>query len=321
MTIDRRQLLALALAGPLTPLSARAQTDDKPLRIVVPFPPGSPVDIGARLFADAMAQVTKRATVVENKPGAGSVIGSSEVHRAKPDGTTVLFTSGAHTTSAVLLRKLPYDSLTGFTPISLVTQSEGFGLIVNASSDFRSLSQLVAAAKAQPGRYTFGTGGVGSTLHLFGSLFAKVTGIELNHVPFKGQPTTDLVGGHIDMIFAMPTPLMPHLQAGRLRVLAVSGVARNPRLPDVPTFKEAGINTHDVPAWAGIFGPPGMAPALVDAMHKSIVQAVNHPAFREKTIEFGGQVVGSSPAEFRAYVASEIARYKRILPPLEIQLD
>ena len=322
MTIDRRQLLAAALAGPLNPFVASAQPHDHPLKVIVPYSPGSPVNAAGRLFADALTQVTRRPSAVENKTGAGSVIGSLEVHRAKPDGATILCTSGAHTTNAVLMRKLPYDSLTGFTPISLLTSSEGFALLVQGGSNFRTLSQWLAAAKkAPPGQYSFGTGGIGGTLHLFGSLFARAAGVELTHVPFRGQPTTEMIGGQIDLMFALPTPLLPHIQSGKLRVLAVSGKERNPRLPDVPTFKEFGINTHEVPAWVGLFGPPGMAPAMVDAMHRDIVKAVYQPAFRDNIIESGGQVVASPPAAFRDFVASEIARYKRILPPLKIQLD
>lgn len=321
MTIDRRRLLALSLAGLSMPAIRKAHASEQALRMIVPYGSGSPSDVMARLLAPAIMQATGRSVIVDNKPGAASVIGSSEVNRAKPDGSTVLYTSGGHTTNAALLRKLPYDSVTGFTPITLLTRSEGFGLVVNASSGFQTLAQFVEAAKAKPGIYTYGTSGTGGTPHLFGALFARTAGVDLIHVPFKWQPVNELLGGFIDVIFAVPTTVLPHIESGKLRMLALGAGKRSRRLPQVPTFKELRIDAPEVPAWSGIFGPPGMPADVVDAVYKDVVKASNQPSFREKMREFDSEIVTMPPAEFRAYVMSEITRYKRVLPPLGIQID
>jgi tripartite-type tricarboxylate transporter receptor subunit TctC len=321
MKLDRRHLLALSLAGPLVHLSARAQSSDQVLNLIVPFSPGSSSDILARIFADAMTRATGRSVIVDNKPGAASVIGSLALTRAKPDGATVLFTSGGHITNAALLRKLPYNSVSDFTPITQLLQADGFALVVNATSEFQTLPQLVAAAKANPARYSYGSSGTGGTPHLFGALFAKAEGIDLLHVPFKGQPVTELLGGTVNMIFAPPNLLLPYIQSGKLRVLAVTASKRNPKFPAVPTFRELGIAMQDVPAWSGIFGPRGMSAGVVDALYKDILKTVADPSYREKMLELGAEVVAMPPAEFRVLVVSEIDRFKRILPPLGIQMD
>lgn len=320
MGATRRATLAGALAGLASPLVAPAFAQDGSLRIVVPFNAGSGTDNTMRVFAEAFRQVTGRTVMVDNKPGGGTSIGTLEVSRAKPDGATVLYTTGGHTTNAVLMRRLPYDPVEGFTAITLLTRSQGFGLIVAGDSRFKTMDQYLAAARAEPGKITYGSSGIGNTTHVVGELFCRSARIELTHVPYKGTPLNDALAGTIDSFFVSPSLIMQYLQAGKLRALGISSARRLPLLPDTPTFGEYGI-AADIPAWSGFWGPPKLPPAIVDSLYQSILKAAREKSFETFTHDNGGEIVGVPPAEFRAYVASEIERYKNLLPPLGIQVD
>lgn len=318
MPLGRRTALTLVAAGAVSPISAFAQ--DTALRIVVPFGAGSGTDNTARVFAEAMRQATGRSVMVDDKPGGGTTIGSLEVSRAKPDGSTVLYTTGGHTTNAVLNRKLPYDPVAGFTAITMLTRSQGFALIVAGDSRFKTIDDYVATARAEPGKITYGSSGIGNTTHVVGELFCRSAGIQLTHVPYKSTPIPDAISGTIDSFFVSPSLVMPHLQAGKLRALGISSAKRAPQLPDTPTFGERGIEA-DIPAWSGFWGPPKLPPAIVESLYQSIMVAARQKSFETYTRDNGGEIVGMPPVEFAAYVASEIERYGRVLPPLGIQVD
>ncbi|MFO1162190.1 MAG: tripartite tricarboxylate transporter substrate binding protein [Reyranellaceae bacterium] len=317
MRATRRGALKGALASSL---AAPALAQEGSLRIVVPFAAGSGTDNAMRVFAEAFRQATGRTVIVDDKPGGGTSIGSLEVSRAKPDGATVLYTTGGHTTNAVLMRRLPYDPVEGFTAITLLTRSQGFGLIVSGDSRFKTMDQFLAAARDQPGKITYGSSGIGNTTHVVGELFCRSARIELTHVPYKGTPLNDALAGTIDCFFVSPSLIMQYLQAGKLRALGVSSAQRIPLLPDTPTFGEFGIEA-DIPAWSGFWGPPKLPPAIVDQLYQSILKAAREKSFETYTRDNGGEIVGLPPARFHAYVASEIERYKKVLPPLGIQMD
>jgi len=290
------------------------------LRIVVPFGAGSGTDNTMRVFAEAFRTATGRTAIIDNRPGGGTTIGSLEVSRAKPDGGTVLYTTGGHTTNAVLMRKLPYDPIEGFTPITLLTRSQGFGLIVSANSRFKTLDEFLTAARGEPGKITYGSSGIGNTTHVVGELFCRSAKVQLTHVPYKTTPINDAMAGTIDSFFVSPSLVMQYLQTGRLRMLGISSAKRMPQAPDVPTFGEYGIEA-DIPGWSGFWGPPKLPPPLVDQLYGSLLKAAHEKAFETFTRDNGGEIVGLPPAEFAAYVASEIERYKKVLPPLDIQVD
>lgn len=316
--LSRRRALQGALAGLAAPVGAFAQ--DGGLRIVVPFAAGSGTDNTARIFAEAVRQATGRTVIIDDKPGGGTTIGTLEVSRARPDGLTVLYTTGGHTTNAVLMRKLPYDPIEGFTPIMLLTRSQGFALVVGGESRFKTLQAFLAAARAEPGKLTYGSSGIGNTTHVVGELFCRSARVELTHVPYKATPIADAMTGTIDCFFVSPSLVMQYLQAGKLRALGVSSAGRLPLLPDVPTFAEFGIEA-DVPGWSGFWGPPRMLPAIVDSLFQVLSKGAHATSFEAYARDNGSEVVCLPPAEFKAYVASEIERYRRVLPPLGIQMD
>ena len=232
----------------------------------------------------------------------------------------MLYTTGGHTTNAVLMRKLPYDPIEGFTPITLLTRSQGFGLMVSGNSRFKTMDEYLAAARAEPGKITYGSSGIGNTTHVVGELFCRSAKVQLIHVPYKSTPINDAMAGTIDSFFVSPSLIMPHLQAGKLRMLGFSSAMRMPQLPDVPTFGEYGIDA-DIPGWSGFWGPPKLPPAIVESLYQSIMKAAREKSFETFTRDNGAEIVGLPPAKFAAYVASEIERYKKVLPPLGIQVD
>ena len=318
MTVTRRRAMRWGVAALTAPAVAFAEEGS--LRIVVPFAAGSGTDNAARVFGEAVRLATGRTVMVDDKPGGGTSIGSLEVSRARPDATTVLFTTGGHTTNAVLNRKLPYDSIEGFTPITLLTRSQGFGLMVGGESRFKTMQEFLAAARAEPGKLTYGSSGIGNTTHVVGELFCRSAKVQLTHVPYKSTPINDAMVGTIDCFFVSPSLIMQYLQAGKLRMLGISSAKRMPQLPDVPTFGEYGIEA-DIPGWSGFWGPPKLPPDVVDTLYRNLLKAAHEKSFETFTTDNGGEIVGLPPAEFAAYVASEIERYRKVLPPLGIQID
>ncbi len=309
-------LACLALAAPFAEAAAQ-QT----VRVVVPFAAGSSTDQLARQLTEALREVNGNRYLVENKPGASGIIGSSDVHKAVPDGTTLLMTTGGHATNAVLYEKLPYDSLKGFTPISQLTVTAGFLLMVPAGSPYRTLEELVAAAKAGPGTISYGSAGNGNTTHLVGALFEKAAGIKLIHVPYKSTPMNDLIAGQIDLLFWGSGFATPIIQQGKARALALAGDRRVDELPEVPTLGEKGLRGVDVPAWAGLFGPPGMSAETADRIQREVAKAMQSPTFVKAFNTPGTFKLASTPAQFGDSLGKEIVRLRRDIAPLGIRMD
>ena len=319
---NRRALLqALGAVSLAAPSLSFGQERPAVTRIVVPFAPGNAVDASARQLAEALRRTTGRNHIVDNKPGAGAIIGTSEVARAKPDGSTLLFTTGGHTTNAVLYGKLPYDSQKDFTPISQVTSSAGFVMLVRADAPYRNFNELMAAARIKPGALSFASFGTGNTTHLVGELFARAANLQLVHVPYKASPVPDLLGGHVDFMFIGTSSALPLIHEGKTRALIVTSASRIPSLPEVPSVSEFGLKGVDIPAWSGLWGPAGMSPALATAIRDEVAKAVIEPAFQESLKTFASTATVTTPQQFSETVASEIAAYKRRLAPLNIKLD
>lgn len=320
--LNRREALAGVAVTLAAPMSKAATTVlPELMRIVMPFPAGGALDGITRIFADTYQKVTGRQCIVDNKPGAATTIGASEVSRAKPDGSVVLWTTGGHLTNGVLMKKLPYHPIDGFTPLSMVYSTYGFALLHRASGPFNTLAEFIAAAKKEPGKLSYASAGNGNTTHVVGALFAKQAGIDLIHVPYKGTPLTDLISGVVDVSFIAPSSVMQYIEAKKIKALAITGAQRAETLPTVPTFAELGMPDIDIPAWIGMLAPPKMPPQVLAALYEGVAKTLADPGFKEKMVTFGNKVSGMPPDRFKAYLESEFARYQRILPPLGIEMD
>lgn len=301
--------------------STPAVTLPSTLTLVVPFGAGGALDSMARIFADRYQAVNGRRVIVENKPGASTTIAASHVSRAKPDGSTLLWTTGGHTTNAVLMKSLPYDSIKDFTPLTIVYRTDGFALLTSGNSPWNSVQDVIEAARKEPGKISYGSAGVGNTTHVVGALFAKHADVDLLHVPYKSTPIVDVMSGVVNLTFIAPSSLMPYLRDGRLKALAITGKERARELPNVPTFAELGFEEVDIPAWIGLLAPPNMEPEVLDALYAEVKVTLEDPIFQQRMQDAGNTISGIPPSEFSAYIASEIDRYSRILPPLGISID
>lgn len=320
MTMNRRQAIAALGIAASAPAWAQGKLPDT-MRIVMPYPPGGALDGVARIFAQTYASVTKRNCIVDNKPGAATIIGASDVVRSRPDGSTVLWTTGGHTTNAVLMKRLPFDPINDFTPVTIIYDAGGFALMTRANGPYNSVADVIAAARKAPGRITYASAGNGNTTHVVGALFAKMAGIDLLHVPYKGTPLTDLIAGTVDLTFVAASSMVQYIESGKLKALAVTGSKRFPSLPNVPTLSESGIKEVDVPAYICMLAPPKMAPDVLEAVYDGVLKTLREPSFVKSMKDIGNEVSGIPPQDFKAYLESELARYRRVLPPLGIQMD
>jgi tripartite-type tricarboxylate transporter receptor subunit TctC len=285
----------------------------KPVHILVPYPPGGGVDVLTRTLADVVSKQWGQSIVVENRPGAGGVIASQAVATSPPDGYNLIMVASGHATNPFLYPKLPYDTFTDFSPISLLASSPNI-LLVRADSPFKSVGDVIAAAKARPGSLSYGHAGNGTSTHLAGELLKNLTGIDLNAIPYKGgaPAINDLLGGQIPMSFNNGPESVGQLQAGTVRALAVTTASRAPFLPDVPSMSEA-VPGYDTEVWWGLLGPGGMPLELVAKLSHDFVTALNTEAVKERLAKLGALPIGSSPKEFDAKVRADYVKWGPII--------
>jgi len=318
-----RGLLAAGLAQLLLAGAAPAQTyPDRPISLVVPFPAGGTTDALARALGQDLAKRLGQPVVVESKPGAGATLGADYVARATPDGYTLLMGAVHHTIATSVYRNLKYDFAKDFAPITTVALVPNI-LVVNPNVPAKSVQELLALAKGQPGKLTFGSNGVGTGQHLIGAQFEALGGVKLLHVPYKGSGplTTDLLGGQIDMSFDTITPVLPHVQSGKLRALAVTTAQRSKALPDVPTLAESGLKGFDMGTWFGVLAPAGTPQAVVDKLNKEMVAIIRSEDFGRRMAEIGAVPIGNSPAEMATQIASDTEKYGKLVREANIKLD
>lgn len=316
-------VVAAAALGVVAVDDAAAQKyPEKTVRIVTPFGPGGGTDIFARLLAQRFSETTGQPFIVENRPGAGSTLGTEYVARAPADGYTLLMTSASFAFSPGLYPKLRYDSIKDFTRVSQVVQVPHV-IVVLPSLPVKDLQGLVKLARARPGEVLYASAGAGSAMHLAGALFGMVTKTQLTHVPYKGggATATAVMGGEATTAFNTLETVLALIRGHRLRPLAVSTRERAPALPEVPTAIEAGFNDYEAIGWFGLMAPAGTPPAIVEQLSAEVAKAMATPVIRERTTEQGATPVGSTPAQFERFVRDEIAKWTRIIQQAGIKLD
>jgi tripartite-type tricarboxylate transporter receptor subunit TctC len=309
---------AIVLWAATTALGAGAASaegyPDKPVRLVVPFAPGGATDLFARNVAQALTERWGQQILVENRPGASGNIGADAVARAPGDGYTLLMGTSNHAINATLYRKLPYELARDLTPVTNVAQVP-LVLVVNPAVRARTVAELVTLAKAKPGSLVYASGSTGTASHLAGEMLESATGIDAIHAPYKGgaPAINDLLGGHVSMMFANMPEVLAHVRAGKLVALAVTSARRHPALPDVATMTESGLTGFEATSWFGLFMPRATPAALLARINEDVVAILDRPEMKARFLEQGAEVVADSPADFEAYVNSEISKWGKLV--------
>jgi len=295
----------------------------KPIRIVVPFPPGGATDILARAVAQKLTDAWGQAVVVDNRPGAGGNIGSEIVAKAAPDGYTLeMGTVGTHAINASLYAKMPYDHVKDFAPVILVAGVPNV-LVVNPSLPVSSVQELIAYAKANPGKLNFASSGNGTSIHLAGELFKVMAGVQMTHIPYKGSAPAlqDLIGGQVQLMFDNLPPSLPHIKAGKLRALAVTSATRSSALPDTPTIAESGLPGFEASSWFGVLAPAGTPPAIIARLNAEIGAWLASAEAKEKMLALGANIGGGSPEDFARHIAAETAKWQKVVKASGAKVD
>ena len=311
---------ALLVAFAVGHAAAQSDYPSRPVRIIVPSPPSGGTDIVARVLAQHFSNAFRQQFFVENRPGAGNVIGIEAAARAAPDGYTLLVSASTIALNSVLYKKVPYDPVRDFAPITLAATAPNI-LVVNPKLPIKSLADLIAAAKAQPGKLTYGTPGIGTSPHLCMELFKSMAGVDLQHVPYKGTAAAvmDIIGGQIDAAFATALTAKPLIDAGRLRALAVSGPRRIDTLPSVPPVAEAGVPGYEAMQWYGLLAPAGTPAAVVERVHAEAMVALRSPEMKARLASDGAEPLGTTPAEFGAFIRRELDKWARVRDAAHIE--
>ena len=312
-----------ATVSPVTTVHANNDFPTKPVHLVLPFPPGGPADTVSRALGERLSKEWKVPVVIENRPGGNSFIATEAVARAKPDGYTLLLAFfGTLVVNPSLYDKLPYDPVKDFVPITTVATLP-LMLVVHPDSPIQSIPQLIEMAKAQPKRFTFASGGAGQGAHLAGELLQSMTGIQMVHVPYKGNvpAVTDLLGGHVDMIFDGMTSSLPYVKANRLRPIAVSTEKRAAAMPELPTVAESSLPGFDVGSWFGILAPAGTPEPVVDELNRTMVNIIKSDEFVALLANLGLDAMPSTSEEFSRYMEQETEKWAKVVKDAQIKLN
>jgi len=317
----RRQLLIGSLAAAATPAMAQAWPA-KPVRIVVPFGPGGPADVYARVLGQELSDVLKQQFVIDNKPGAGAIVGTDIVAKAAPDGYTLLMMSNTHTVNESLIPKKSFELMRDFAPVSPVNYSD-LVLVVHPSVPANSLRELIALVKAKPKVYNYASSGPGTPYHMAGELFKAMSGTDILHVPHRGsaEARNDVMGGHVQMMFDAVTAMKGNIDAGQVRALATTGAKRSAVLPDVPTVSEAGVPGYEATIWLGIMAPKGTPPEIVDRLNAEIARIIAKPAIREAWARQGAVPMTMTPAEFDAFLRRDTDKWAKVIQQAGIKVQ
>jgi tripartite-type tricarboxylate transporter receptor subunit TctC len=315
-------VLALVCAALSAPTAAQ-KFPTKPIRIIVAYTPAGATDILARAIGQKMNDTWGQPVIVDNRPGANGNIGTELAARATPDGhTLVMGTAGTHGINPSLYRKLNWDAVKDFEPVSLVAMVPNI-LVVNNSLPVKNVKELIAYAKANPGKLNYGSPGNGSTAHLSMELFKTMTGTSLTHIPYKGSAgvLADVMGGQIALTMDNMPPYLPQVKAGKIRALAVSTAKRSPAVPDIPTIAEAGVPGYDSGAWFGLLAPAGTPKGIVNRLAAETQRILKLPDVHERIAALGAEPVGSTPEQFAAHIKSEIAKWAKVIKEANVELQ
>lgn len=287
---------------------------NKPIRVVVPSPPGGPPDLIMRMLAPKISPSMGQNLVVDNRPGAGGVVGSNTVAKSPPDGYTWLFTTASHTNTPPFNKNVPFDPVRDFTHVSLVVQNFGQAVVVPASSPAKTVQELIALAKQSPGKLNYASAGVGTASHIPAEVMKSMAGVDIVPVQYKGvgEALTDVLAGRMDLFFVGTNVALPHVQSGKLRALALTGAKRWKGMPGVPTMQEAGFKGYNIINWFGLWLPANASPALVNRLHAEVVKALGDSEIRQQFDVQGLEGVGMPPAEFARFVAQQSSFIKDV---------
>lgn len=321
-TLIAASLSALALGAIVLPAQAQDKWPSKPITYVVPFPAGGTTDILARLIGQKLGPALGTTIIIDNRPGAGGNIGSELVARSAPDGYTIMGgTISSHSINASLY-KLPYDPLKSFAPITLIGTNANV-LVLNPASPFKSVKELVAAARAKPASLSFASAGNGTSQHLSAELFKTMTGIDMVHIPYKGSAPAiqDVIGGQVPLMFDTTVVAGPFIESGRVRPLAVTSAKRVASLPDVPTMAEAGVPGYEVVSWQAMFAPAGTPPAIVQRLQTEVAAILKQPDVQERLAKLGVDPSGMAPQQLADFQAAEIAKWAKVVKAANVKVD
>ena len=294
----------------------------RPIRIVVPYTPGGFTDVTTRIVAVELSKSVGQNIIIDNRPGANSIVGVEIVSKSTPDGYTLASVIPAHAANQTLYPKLPYHSVNSFAPVSLAA-SAPLILCVTNSLPAKSVKELVAVAKSRPGKLAFASSGVGASAHLSMELLMMMTGISMVHVPYKGTAPAlvDLTSGQVQVMFDVPSSMLPHVKAGRIRALAMASEKRYAAAPELPTISESAVPGYASGSWVGFLAPAGTPREVVAKLGREIMSVVNRPDVRERFIQIGIEPVGNSPAEFTAFLKNEVTKWEKVIRTANVKVD
>lgn len=323
MNLSRRRTLGAAAALALAPDIAWAQAyPSKPIRLIVPYSAGGGADTTARLIAPKLQEALGQTIVVENKPGAGGMIGDEIVAKAAPDGHTLLIGAFAHAVNPSLFPKMPFRTPEDFAPVSLLVTVPEL-MVITPSHPAKTVAELVALAKAQPGKLSYASSGNGSAQHLAAELFKMRTGTDIQHVPYKGGAlaVADVAAGHVPFYFGNMSAALPQARGGRVRPLAVTSPARSPAAPDVPTLTEAGVPDCEISEWNALIAPAGTPPAVIARLHTEVAKIMRAEEMKAKFADLGANAIGSTPDELAAFLRSEMKKWAEVVKAASIKVE
>ena len=321
MRLWKLGLIVAAFAALVSP--AAAQTwPSKPVRIVVPFGPGGPADVYARILGQGLTEALGQQFIIENKPGAGALIGTEIVAKAPPDGYTLLMMSNTHTVNETLFARRPYDLMRDLVPVAPVNSSD-LVMVVHPSVPAKTLQEFIALAKAQPGKLTYASSGPGTPYHMAGELFKSMSGTDILHIPHKGsaEARNDVMGGHVQMMFDAVTAMKGSIDAGEVRALATTGLKRSAVMPSVPTVNEQGVPGYEATIWLGVMAPTGTPKEIVDRLNAEIEKIIARPAIREAWAKQGAVPMAMTPDQFGAFLKQDIAKWAKVIKTAGIALQ